>query len=85
MSVSVNGYNLQSPLLILIMKIFVKRKILSIETVLSANTCACVHTHTHTHTHTPHTHTHTHHTNTRMHAHTHTHTHRGHPNLPEWL
>ena len=38
--------------IIIIFKVFVKRKILSIDTVRSAYTCVCVHTHTHTHTHT---------------------------------
>ena len=50
-------------------KVFIKCKILSIETILSA----CSHTRTHIHTHTRmHTHTRTH---ARTHASTHTHTH----------
>ena len=49
--------------------IFLKRKILSLETILSAYTRARALTHTHTHTHT-HARTHA-----RTHTHTHTHTH----------
>ena len=66
------------------MEIFIKCKILSVETILNAHTCArartLTHTHarTHTHTHTrthAHTRTHTHtHTHRRTHTHTHTHT-----------
>ena len=64
-------------LYIIIIKVFVKYKILSIETVVSACTCMREHKHTHTHTHTrTHTHTHTHtHTRTRTRTHTHTHKH----------
>ena len=50
-------------LIILIIKVFLKRKILSIETILTAR--ASTHTHTHTHTHTD-THTHR---GTRTHKH----------------
>ena len=70
-------------------KVFIKHKIQSIESILSTCMSACMHTHTLTHTHThslTHTlmqaHTHTHAcTHICMHActhtHTHTHTHRG--------
>ena len=68
----------------MIVKVFLKRKILSVETVSArarahARTHARTHAHTRTHTHTgtnTHARAHTHtHTQTRTHARTHTHTH----------
>ena len=60
------------PVVLIIIKVFIKRKILSVETVpyarTHAHTCTYMHTHMHTHTHT-HAHTHT-----QTHTHTHTHT-----------
>ena len=48
-----------SSLLIIIITVFIKRKILSVESILSAyahaRSCSRAHAHTHTHTHT-HTH-----------------------------
>ena len=52
--------------LIITIKVFVKRKMLSIETILSTHTHARARAHTHTHTHT--------HTRPRARARTHTHT-----------
>ena len=60
------GHPLLKVVIIMIIKVFVKHKILSIETILSA------HTHIHTHTYTcmyAHKHIHTH-TQTRRHPHT---------------
>ena len=52
---------------IIIIKVFLRCKIVSLETVLSARAHAHTHTHTHTRAHT--------HTGARARAHTHTHTH----------
>ena len=53
----------------IIIKVFIKRKILSSETVPSTYMYTQTHAHTHTHTHTPtHAHTRTH-THTQPHAH----------------
>ena len=66
-------------LIIKLIKAFIKRNILSVETILSARTDRQTDTHTHTRTHArthAHTHTHTHtHTRAGAHAHTHIHTH----------
>ena len=62
------GHPLLKVVIIMIIKVFVKHKILSIETILSAHTYthtrthACTRTNTHTHTHT--------HTQPRRHPHT---------------
>ena len=74
---------LQVHLKTIMIKVFIKCEILSVETILSAHTHAHAHTHTHTHSHTyTHTHTHTH-THTRAKTHTcvrtHTHTHAATP------
>ena len=67
-------------IMIIIIEVFIKHKILSIETILSAYTYTCIHTGAHTHmhacthshalTHTSHMHALAH--NTHAHAHTHT-------------
>ena len=49
---------------IIMIKVFIKHKVLSVETILSTYMHACAHAHTHTHTHR---HTHT---GTRTHEHT---------------
>ena len=64
---------------IMIINVFLKRKILSVETILRAYTHACTRARAHTHTYThslTHARTHTHtHTLINTHTHTHTHTH----------
>ena len=63
--------DLTADIIIIIIKVFIERKILSVDTVLSAYTHARTHVRTHACTHAR-THTHT---QASTHTHTHTHTH----------